>query len=133
MRILLILGFVPLILFNSCEELDIMTSSEFVVNGIEKEFNGIVVKKLSYREDVQEVQAVLKNGDTVFTSNLSVIQNLEIGDSLIKRSNDNIIRVYSGNELKFESTFMFISERVRNSVYFPEEWKKKWPEATYDH
>lgn len=131
MKLLKVFGFAVMMLCNSCEEFDTMTSTEFVVNGIEAGFNGVVVKRISYRENVPPVQALLKNGDTVFTNNLLIIQKLETGDSVIKKSNDNIIRVYKGNELKFESYFMYISERVRNSAYFPKQWVKKWPDTTF--
>lgn len=115
------------------ERLEYNHSLKTLIEKIEKPFNGIVVDTISFRKGVKATHIVLSSGDTIFPTNGKVIESVSIGDYIYKYSKDNyvyVVRIKEKDTVKL--WFLKISEKYRNDASFPEEWKNKWLEATFD-
>ncbi len=134
MKKILLLSLI-LILF-SCENFDgkmkIKASYDLVVSNIKKAFSGVVTEKYSYRTNHPPNYLIINEVDTIYVSNQNLVRKVYLGDSIVKKQDDNIIRVYNKNKLVIETWYMLIPEYLRNDSSFPEEWKYKWLEATFD-
>ncbi len=124
-----------LILF-SCEGFDrkmkIKASYDLVVPNIKKAISGVVTEKYSYRTNHPPNYLIINEVDTIYASNQNFVRKVNLGDSIVKKQDDNIIRVYNKNKLVIETWHMLIPQYLREDSSFPEEWKNKWLEATFD-
>ena len=124
-----------LVLF-SCENFDrkmkIKASYDLVIPNIKKAISGVVTEKYSYRTNHPSNYLIINKVDTIYVSNQNLVRKVYLGDSIVKKQNDNIIRVYNKNKLVIETWHMLIPKYLKEDPSFPEEWKNKWLEATFD-
>lgn len=107
--------------FNSQLQRDIKT--------IKSEFKGIVISKKSYRKNIPPTHINVKTYSGTIEISPYNIEQIEIGDSIIKPKNENIFIVKKVDS-NFQRYFVRLSSKERNSSKFPEEWKYKWTESS---
>jgi hypothetical protein len=98
------------------------------IENIKNEYIGEIVDIFSTRKNLSPTFIKIKINNSTYID-LSVSENVidysEIGDSVVKLKNDNVITIF--NEKKAKSfPFMKISENLRNHDNFPSEWKGRW-------
>ncbi len=98
------------------------------IKKIQNEYIGEIVDIYSSRKNVSPtfIKVKINNSKYVDLSvSKKVIDYSEIGDSVVKLKNDNVITILKENKTK-SFPFMKISENLRNHYTFPSEWKDRW-------
>jgi len=117
-------------LFIGCETLSYEKSFNRLVENIKHERIGIVTSTFSPRENMKPTHFVINSIDTIAPTNSLVMDELYVGDKIVKNSSDNIIKIFKSDTL-FKKTWMYkIPEKCRKDRRFPTDWKTKWIEAT---
>ncbi|MDB5258723.1 MAG: hypothetical protein JWM14_3418 [Chitinophagaceae bacterium] len=54
-----------------------------------------------------------------------------VGDSIFKIPNENYVIIKNARGECHQVPFLYISSKIRNSRYWPKDWKDKWLESSY--
>ena len=101
---------------------------EFTINEIRREYKGVIVQIYSSKSDISPTFIKIRDSSSRF-QDLSVLEDVinyvELGDSLIKPKNENVLMIKRNGKTK---TFFYsiISEKLRKHRKFPDEWRDKW-------
>lgn len=101
------------------------------VEKIEQGFKGVVEKKYSVRDNYDS-HLDIRMGDSLITISPynAIVENAQIGDSIIKIKNENFITLLKKNGDEKQFFYTKLSYKTRRSRYFPKEWKDKWMESS---
>lgn len=100
-----------------------------LINRIEQPFRGIIAEKYSVRgiKKVTHLRIITTEQKVIEVSpQREVIENSQVGDSIIKLVNENTVYIKTGDSIKSKFNYLRISNDVRKSRFFPDEWKEKW-------
>lgn len=102
------------------------------ISEIKEEYKGVVIDKYSTRDTPPTFLKILVSDNKVIDVSPyeAVVDNAEIGDSIIKVKNENIVYLKRDNEPVKTYFYTKISYKTRNNKRFPKEWKDKWPESS---
>ncbi len=131
------LALLVFILFIGCkgfiEKKTYESSFKRLINNIETEYTGIIIETYSTRNDnLHTHYRVLTGIDTlsICPGNSEIMNNIEVGDSILKKTNDNMVYIYKNREDIRKFYYMKIPMEYRKDSRFPEEWKDKWMESS---
>jgi|GEM_PF-2671988 len=107
-------------------------NTRIIVSQIKEEFKGVIVDKYSTRNTPPtHLRVLINNKENIQISPYeSVVDYAEIGDSIIKIKNENIVYLKRENEVVKTFFYTKISYKTRRNKHFPKEWKDKWPESS---
>ncbi len=135
MRIRNILSLLLLILITSCidmlDQLSYQKERDRLIENIRNPINGVVIDTISYRKNLRSTHLIINTGDTIFPTNIDIMNNIIIGDSIYKLRDDNyiyLVNVNTNTTRKF--WYKKIPMKYRKDSEFPEEWKDKWLESS---
>lgn len=101
------------------------------INEIEKGYKGIITDKFAVRNTKPTHLKIKTETDYIEISpNQKIVELAEIGDSLIKPKNENIVFLKKSDGEVYESFYTKLSKKTRNNDRFPKEWKGKWMESS---
>lgn len=108
--------------------------SSLIKEYITEEYRGVVEEKYNPREWMKVVTHVkIKDQkDKIISRSISseAMDYIEVGDSLIKIKDENLIHVVKQDGERTSFYYKRISMKTRNHWTFPEEWRDKWLESS---
>jgi hypothetical protein len=102
---------------------------KFYINDIRMGYKGILIKRYFLKTDHYVIKISDSELDVVFLAH-ELVNNFEVGDSIIKLPNDNYCTIIKPNGVNIKLLYKFIPTKIRNDFRWPEEWKDKWLEAS---
>lgn len=135
MRIFKYFLFAIVLINLGCEKLDNLShesSKKRIVSRIKSKYEGVIVEKYSTR-DTPPTHIKIKTSENDIISispNESIVDYVEIGDSIFKIKNENIAIIKRNGTKNTSFFYIKIPNAIRNDKDFPKEWKNKWMEST---
>lgn len=126
----IILGIVFFTFIHKCMEEP--NDIKITISQIKEEYKGVIIDKYSTRNTPPtHLRVLVNNIEKIQISPYeAVVDNAEIGDSIIKVKNENIVYLKRDNEPVKTFFYTKISYKDRRSKRFPKEWKDKWLESS---
>jgi len=119
---------VLLALYTSC--LSENSSVNWTINEIQSQYSGVIIDKYSKRDNDMythlKVKNSLNNEVVSFIPQPDIMKNAEIGDSIFKPKDENVLYLIKTNREKKSFFFIRIAKWKRKHKNFPEAWKNKW-------
>ncbi len=101
------------------------------IDEIKSEFSGIIIEKYSVRNTKPtHLKIKTKSNFIEICPNSQIVNNANVGDSLIKPKNENFVFLKKLNKKEEKFFYTRISKETRNHNIFPKEWKDKWLESS---
>lgn len=108
--------------------------SSLIKEFITEEYSGVVKEKYNPRESMKVMTHVKINyqKDKIIGRTISsdAMDYIELGDSLIKVKDENLIYVVKPDGERKSFYYKRISMKTRNHWTFPKEWQDKWLESS---
>ena len=119
-------------LFYTINQFSQLGNVKLKVEKIKSEFKGKIVRIYATKKTIPtHLKVDLTNGKIIDISpNQYLVNEADVGDSLIKPKNENRIYLIKKNKKKLAFFFTKISYETRNNKNFPIEWKYKWLESS---
>lgn len=108
--------------------------SSLIKEYITDEYEAIVIEKYNRRKsmDVMTSVRLKKQNKQIFGIPMrsQIMDYIEVGDSLIKIKDENLIYVVKPDGERTSFYYKRISMKTRNHWTFPKEWRDKWMESS---
>lgn len=112
-----------------------ITYNDYIIKNIKDGYKSLIIETYNSRAWIKEPSHIKVKVNNDVEKNIAlgskiIMDNITVGDSLIKIENENIFLLKKTNGETKEFYYVRIPKKNRSHWTFPKEWKNKWMESS---